>query len=87
VTHVGKETYLRRCFLVKRKERGRLEDLGFDWRITLKYIVKKLNLMACTGLIWLGIGQTVGSGKHGNECWLFHKMLGIWLVVTVLFRG
>jgi hypothetical protein len=61
VADVGKWTYFRRRLLIKRKERDRFEDFGFNWRIILKCIAKKLNVMACTGLMWLEIGQMVGS--------------------------
>jgi hypothetical protein len=80
VAHVGKETCLRTCFLVKPKERDGLEDLGFDWRIILKCIIKKLNLMACTGLMWLGIGQMVGSAKHGNKLNIMSQQMHMYII-------
>jgi hypothetical protein len=42
------------------KERGQLEDPGFDGRIILKCIVKKWDGEAYTGFIWLRIGADGG---------------------------
>jgi hypothetical protein len=42
------------------RERDHLEDLGVDVRIILKWISKKLNGLAWTGLIWLRIGTNGG---------------------------
>jgi hypothetical protein len=37
-----------------------LKDPGVDGKIILKWILKKLNGMTCTGFVWLRIG-TVGG--------------------------
>ena len=37
-------------------ERGNLEDLGMNERVLLKYILKKYDWKAWTGLIWFKIG-------------------------------
>ena len=37
------------------KERDHLEDLGVDVQIILKWIFKKLNGVAQSGLIWLSV--------------------------------
>jgi len=42
------------------RERGHLEELGFDGRIILECILKKLVDRKCTGLIWLRVGKGGG---------------------------
>jgi hypothetical protein len=42
------------------RERDHLEDLGVNGRILLKRIFKRWDVVAGTGLIWLGI-ETVGG--------------------------
>jgi hypothetical protein len=41
-------------------ERDHLEDLGVDGRIILKWISRKLDWVAWTGLLWLRIGTGGG---------------------------
>jgi hypothetical protein len=52
------------------RERDHLEDLGVDGRIILKWIFKKWDGEAWTGLIWLRIGQVAGA------CYCANKPLG-----------
>jgi hypothetical protein len=48
------------------REGDHLEGLGVDGTIILKWILRKLDEEAWTGLIWLRIG-TGGSCECGNE--------------------
>jgi len=40
------------------KERDRMEDIGVDMGIILKYKVKEKVWMACTGFMWLRKGSS-----------------------------
>jgi len=42
------------------RERNHLEDTGVDWWILLKWIFRKWDGEARTGLIWLSIGTGGG---------------------------
>ena len=42
------------------RERGHLEDPGVDGRIILRWIIRKWDVGAWTGLIWLRIETGVG---------------------------
>ena len=50
-------------------ERDRLEDLGIDWRIVLKWIFNTWDWEEWTGLLWLRIGT--GSGPLWMRYWPF----------------
>jgi len=54
-----------RVLVRKMRERDYLEDVGLEGRITLKWIVKKWNEKAWTGLIWLSQGQEASSCECG----------------------
>ena len=59
------------------KDRDHLEDACVDGRIQLKWIFRKWDMGAWTGLIWLMIGTGGGTCENGNEpsgsikCWEF----------------
>ena len=42
------------------RERDHLEDPGIDWRMILRWILRKWYVRAWTGLIWLSIGTGGG---------------------------
>jgi hypothetical protein len=42
------------------RERDHLEELGVDGSIILEWILKKLVVRKCTGLIWLRVGKSGG---------------------------
>jgi hypothetical protein len=44
-----------------------LKDPGVGWRIILRWIFRDWNVEAWTGLIWLRMGQVVGTSNCGNE--------------------
>ena len=52
---------------VKPKERVHLEDLRIDGGIILKWISKRWDGEAWTGLICPGYGQVAGTCERGNE--------------------
>ena len=49
------------------RERDHLEDEGVDGMIILRWVFRKWDVRAWTGLIWLRIGQVEGSCECGNE--------------------
>jgi hypothetical protein len=49
------------------RERDHLEDLGVDGTRILKWIFKKCNGEARTGLVWLRIGRGGCACECGNE--------------------
>jgi hypothetical protein len=56
VVHVGDRTGVYRVWSIVLKGRDHLDDLDLDGRMILKFIFKKWDEGAWTGLIWLGIG-------------------------------
>jgi hypothetical protein len=40
------------------RERDHLEDPGLDGRIILRWILRKWDMQACNGTIWLKIGTS-----------------------------
>jgi len=66
VREAGEFTY-RVAMRVDLREGERLEDLGLDGRIILKWFFKKWDGEAWTGLIWLRIGTGGGCFECGNE--------------------
>jgi len=48
-------------------ERDHLNNPGIDGRITLRWIFRKQDWGAWTGLIWLRLGKEVGTCKWRNE--------------------
>ena len=52
-------------------EKDHLENLGIDGRMTLKFIFKKWDGEAWTGLTWLRIGKVAGA----CECIKYREFL------------
>jgi len=54
--------------LVRKPEgKNHLEDPGIDGKIILRWIIRKWDVGAWTGLIWLRIGPGGDTCKCGNE--------------------
>jgi hypothetical protein len=60
VARMRKERCVYRLLVGKPNEKNHLEDPGIDGRIILKWVFKKWDAGACTGLIWLRIGTGGG---------------------------
>jgi hypothetical protein len=56
-----------RVLVKKREGKNHLEDLAVDGKIILRWIFRKQDVGAWTGLIWLRIGSGGGTCKCGNE--------------------
>ena len=76
IAHMGDSRDLYRVLVGKKTERDHLEDPGVDGRIILRWIFRKWDVGAWTGLIWLRMGRggenllirngTSGSIKYGE---------------------
>jgi hypothetical protein len=59
------------------RERDHLEEPGIKGRIIFRWIFRKWDVRAWTGLMWLRIGHVVGTCECSNEpsgsikCWEF----------------
>ena len=56
-----------RVLVGKPEERARLEDLGLNGRIILKWISKDAVRRAWTGLIWIRTKEVAGCCFRANE--------------------
>jgi hypothetical protein len=69
VGHVAcREERIGVCWVLVRKPEGKnhLEDPGIDGKIILRWIFRKWDAGAWTGLIWLRIGPGGDACKCGN---------------------
>ena len=57
---MGNRSGVYRVLMGKHEERGHLGDPGIDGRIILRWILRKWDVRARTGLIWLRIGSGGG---------------------------
>jgi len=55
-----KERYIQGFVGGNLRKRSHLKDPGVVGRITLRWIFRKWNVVAWTGLVWLNIGKDVG---------------------------
>jgi hypothetical protein len=67
VARMGDSRGLYRVLMGKKRERDHLEDPGVDGRIILRWIFRKWDVGAWTGLIWLRMGRGGGTCYYVTE--------------------
>ena len=60
VARIGESRGVHRLWVGNLRERDHLEDPGVDGRLILRWILRKWDVRACTGSMWLRIGTGGG---------------------------